>query len=567
MKTMIFDINEGFKKGDIVAFETDNLSDEYLITLLKDKRRLPLTNKMIKMVMIDKNTMNGEMMDITIVDASKGEIKIEITDKLTKKEGLYTCQLIINGENGYKENSVYFWIQIKKSLINEVSGDIIADPSFKILTDKIAEVEEWNRIFSETMPNIEERYEQRLNVINNRSDFLLKQVLSFTSYNREFYLDLDGAIKTKNIQTPTAAWWILDNVSELSFKVVSDSKWLHIGNGDDYSEYSISINIKGLDTAKIIKLTKGGEVFDLNAGISREQAVIDDYITVKHEGDKVVFTKNNKKWFVIDTTGIVELKNKNLGIAHGYDSYGFWSCSDFMGIESLNKFQLNNPISIWDNKKFISLGDSITWQDGKEYQQGAEIGKVAHGYQTILKEQLGFSNYLNVGVSGRPIANGSINGVGTNTTGKEQDYSNFDLAIIAGGTNDFKLNIPLGEIGVIGDADFNTNTFYGAYRDLIEYILKNKPNIRICLFTPLQRDNGGYDVNKINEVGNKLIDYVNAILEIGEMYGIPVCDMYRNSGFNKFTLDIFTMDGLHPNNTGYKRMGGYATKFINNIGL
>lgn len=156
--------------------------------------------------------------------------------------------------------------------------------------------------------------------------------------------------------------------------------------------------------------------------------------------------------------------------------------------------------------------------------------------------------------------------MGTNTTGKEiPDYSIYDLVIIAAGTNDFKLNVPLGINGQMGDVDFNTVTFYGAYRDLVEYILANDPAAKIVLFTPLQRDNSGYDINFTNPAGHKLIDYVNAIKEIGCMYGLPVCDMYNDSGITAENLSVYTMDGLHPNDIGYGKMGQYASYFISRI--
>jgi lysophospholipase L1-like esterase len=219
----------------------------------------------------------------------------------------------------------------------------------------------------------------------------------------------------------------------------------------------------------------------------------------------------------------------------------------------------------WVGKSYVSLGDSITWQDGHTYGQGSQIGQIARGYQTIMKEQLFLGNYINKGVSGAPMANGTTSGAGTNTTGKSVDYSSTDLVTIAAGTNDFKLNVPMGVKGQIGDTTFDTNTFYGAYRDLIEYILKNKPTARIVLFTPLQRDNSGYDVNTVNTVGNKLIDYVNAIQVLGEMYGIPVIDMYRNSGITKLNFTTYLMDGLHPFDPGYVRMGTYASNIIKNL--
>ena len=222
----------------------------------------------------------------------------------------------------------------------------------------------------------------------------------------------------------------------------------------------------------------------------------------------------------------------------------------------INKITTVNTNGRWYGKNMIMFGDSI-------------VQDVTHsngGYVTRLKTNLGLATATNKGISGRPMSNGSANGVGTNTTVKTiTNFDDYDLLLIAAGTNDFKLNIPLGVIGQIGDTGFNTETFYGAYRDTIEYILKLKPTIRICLWTPLQRDNANYDVNYTNSAGHKLIDYVDAIIAIGEMYAIPVIDLYRNSGVTKLTLGTFTADGLHLNSTGYDYVTMYASKQINII--
>jgi lysophospholipase L1-like esterase len=220
-------------------------------------------------------------------------------------------------------------------------------------------------------------------------------------------------------------------------------------------------------------------------------------------------------------------------------------------------------LSVWNNKKYVSYGDSITWYDGHDYPNG----ELCIGYQSIMNEQIGFNLINNQGYSGYSLADGTSHGTGVVTEILKNNNTTYDLCTIACGTNDFKLNVPIGELGIIGENDFDRNTFYGAYRTAIEYLLNQKPALRIVLFTPLQRDNDGYDVNKINTAGYKLIDYVNAIKKVGELYGLPVCDMYSNSGFTKLTLDTYTIDGLHPNNNGFKRMGNYATKFVNSIGL
>ncbi|WP_407389401.1 GDSL-type esterase/lipase family protein [Carnobacterium jeotgali] len=237
-------------------------------------------------------------------------------------------------------------------------------------------------------------------------------------------------------------------------------------------------------------------------------------------------------------------------------------------IEALSD-ELLNTISDsnveWFGKSFISNGTSISWQDGKVY---AGTSNVARGYQTIIKEKLGFSSYVNAGASGKAMADGTTNGSGIVTTGLTQSYTPHSLATIEAGTNDFKLNVPMGELKEPGFSTLDRTTFMGAYQTLIEYILNQKPNIRIVLFTPLQRDSGGYNGwSFINPAGHSLDDYREAILKLGKLYGLPVCDLYVNSGFNKFTLSIFTMDGLHPNDVGYLRMGNFAAEYIKGIGL
>ena len=59
-----------------------------------------------------------------------------------------------------------------------------------------------------------------------------------------------------------------------------------------------------------------------------------------------------------------------------------------------------------------------------------------------------------------------------------------------------------------------------------------------------------------NDKNLKLIDYVNAVIEIGEKWACPVYDSFRLSGWNEYTYwNGFTYDGQHGTNLGYKRLG------------
>lgn len=214
----------------------------------------------------------------------------------------------------------------------------------------------------------------------------------------------------------------------------------------------------------------------------------------------------------------------------------------------------------WKGKIWQLLGDSITWYDTHAYPDNS----ICVGYPSLVKNELNIKTMRNNGVSGASMAesssyptNGSIFDVGYGLT-----YYDVDLITIFAGTNDFKLNVNLGVLGVIGDTTWDNTTFYGSYRHLIEAILSQNPMTKIYLMTPLQRDNGGYDVNFVNTAGFKLIDYVNAVKNVGQMYGIPVLDLYSDSGFTKRSLGSLTIDNLHPNNAGHLRIADMLKHFI-----
>ena len=226
-------------------------------------------------------------------------------------------------------------------------------------------------------------------------------------------------------------------------------------------------------------------------------------------------------------------------------------------------FELNPPVSgdwsTWTGKSLIMFGDSLVAGQADDSSEGG-------AYARRLKDILNLAIATNYGISGRPITNGTPNGAGTNTTVKQvSDYLNYDIVIIAGGTNDFKLNVEIGSIDNIGSENFNANTFYGAIQDIIEYIISSNPHIRLCFWTPLKRTQSGYNDTYTNLAGYKLIDYVNAIKSCCILYGIPVVDLYSISGINAKTIPTFAPDGLHLNGAGYDYVTNIAAKQVNCI--
>ncbi|KGL46808.1 hypothetical protein BMT55_14810 [Listeria newyorkensis] len=96
------------------------------------------------------------------------------------------------------------------------------------------------------------------------------------------------------------------------------------------------------------------------------------------------------------------------------------------------------------------------------------------------------------------------------------------------------------------DTTFDTNTSLGALRAIIEYIRMNYPGTEIYLFTPLQ--NATRDMDKHEVI-------TNGIIAIADIYSLPRLDLFRMSGLGKYTYELYTRDGLHPNNEGFHMIG------------
>lgn len=195
-------------------------------------------------------------------------------------------------------------------------------------------------------------------------------------------------------------------------------------------------------------------------------------------------------------------------------------------------------------KKIIAYGDSIT--SNGQYLRYAEkkIG--------VTIKNAGISS-TTMTPSSNPATNGDLL---TSFNGTCPDLSKYDIVTIAHGTNDLSSSVPIGEIGLITDKLLDTNTFYGAYRKVIETIIKNYPHIRIVLCTPIHKYTT-HEANEVveNSVGHVLKDYVDAIHNLANMYSLIVCDMYKDCGINYLNYTTYMPDGVHPNDYGGELMG------------
>ena len=302
--------------------------------------------------------------------------------------------------------------------------------------------------------------------------------------------------------------------------------------GDFYATYDFRLVV--LSASAINFYDEFGAWMSAESAVYEEDGVFVDRLIEKPSGSKYVRVSNK----VTYTDKEVYINNQKLEI-------------------EFNK--LGNPNRFY-NYDVANFGDSITWYDGNilgpSINGGTGGSVLCVGYIQILANTLGFNSYDNQGASGKSIT--TENWVQISA----YDFSGIDLATIAHGTNDFKLNRDIGTIGSITDTVFNTDTFYGAYRTVLNAIKTSNTNCEVFLLTPIQRDNAGYTIESTNTAGHKLEDYVNAIKELGKMYSLKVIDLYGESGVNFYNVFDFTIDGLHANNAGHLKMGNSVLREI-----
>ncbi len=199
-------------------------------------------------------------------------------------------------------------------------------------------------------------------------------------------------------------------------------------------------------------------------------------------------------------------------------------------------------------KKINFLGDSIT--------EGVGVSSIDKVYWKLLEKNDGCDVWAD-GIGGTRIAKQMA--IDESVFVRKYFASRVpdmrpeaDIVVVFGGTNDYGHgDAPFGEF-----SDRDVDTFYGAYHTLCIDLMKKYPKAQLVIMTPCHRLNEERYLNDhgIRNVGT-LKDYVEAIKEVAEYYGIPVVDLYKNSGMQpeiESNREIYMPDGLHPSDAGHE---------------
>ena len=99
-------------------------------------------------------------------------------------------------------------------------------------------------------------------------------------------------------------------------------------------------------------------------------------------------------------------------------------------------------------------------------------------------------------------------------------------------------NLPLGDI----NSERNSETIYGKIKETF-YQIGLIYGGRVLVITPIKRIN--YEYN--NSHGYKLEDLCQAIKDVAKNVNYPILDLYNDLPIGGMNLQLYTTDGLHPN--------------------
>ena len=226
--------------------------------------------------------------------------------------------------------------------------------------------------------------------------------------------------------------------------------------------------------------------------------------------------------------------------------------------------------SQWNGKKVAFLGDSIT--DKKH------VGTTKNYWQ-YLAEMLHIEPLV-YGINGN-----QWNGILKQAQKlKAEAGDDTDAILIFCGTNDYNAGIPLGEwytytyeettirgggkeVRKKRETDLNPHTFRGRINEALTYLKHNFPDKQIILLTPIHRAYAQFG-DKLrqpseaysNGCGLFIEDYVQAVREAGQIWSVPVIDLFSLSGLSPMVEEqggYFRnprTDRLHPGTRGHMRL-------------
>lgn len=391
---------------------------------------------------------------------------------------------------------------------------------------------------SDLAMNIKESVKEE--IINNACIKANNKGIINESYNLEW--------TSKTIGNGNVSWWVANNSSNLTLGstyiyivkwegegVTNFNRCQELRNGAWYSDSTLHYQIKS-DTNKrcIAWIFKTDTVTNPILCAVTSAFTAESEITLTTELYKIEDDKYIDGDFALDVAKAYFNGNKLSD--YNFDTRPTW------GYDSTDDVKINK----WSGKKALVIGDSITAAGRWQQRLSEELGMVV---STHAKGGIGIAAMVDGDKGLQGDYDNETNASGTIYPLKVDDVKDKDLIVILPGYNERAR-----EYGKKGDLYPAQSSITGLMQYMINRIYEelqkaNNMNCKVLIATPHCAgkynyvDYDGYDEYPSNS-GRTMQTLSNKIKEIANYNNIPVCDLWHNSGINKFTWSLY---GANPN--------------------
>lgn len=253
--------NEGIK-----TIKGNNNAEIYKLYILKNKRRLSLVGKTVKLGYVMVGTTNGDVIEnLNITNAEQGEITFPITNRISKKDGVYSCQLAIYGADGFLEHTATFGLTVEANIFTKIAGEIADSKDFTYLEnilDKASKLSEKLKENTASATNANSNLEANITEANNINSKLLENTSAATSLNKNLESNIDLAKEVK------------ETIKDLDTKNIEATEKIETLTGLNNKATELSNNIQqGLPlNSELIKNTESAKVANTNLLATNQEA-------------------------------------------------------------------------------------------------------------------------------------------------------------------------------------------------------------------------------------------------------------------------------------------------------
>ncbi|MBO3322893.1 BppU family phage baseplate upper protein [Clostridium perfringens] len=253
--------NEGIK-----TIKGNNNAEIYKLYILKNKRRLSLVGKTVKLGYVMAGTTKGDIIEnLNITNVEQGEITFPITNRISKQDGVYSCQLAIYGADGFLEHTATFGLTVEANIFTKIAGEIADSKDFTYLEnilDKASKLSEKLKENTATATNANSNLESNITEANNINSKLLENTSTATSLNKNLESNIDLAKEVK------------ETIKDLDNKNTEATSKIERLEGLNTKAEELSNNInKGLPlNSELIKNVESAKVANTNLAATNQEA-------------------------------------------------------------------------------------------------------------------------------------------------------------------------------------------------------------------------------------------------------------------------------------------------------